>query len=87
VPARAVRNARPGIRADRASLSRVSSVSAPAALIFGADARTCGRAAASAAAQPLLTRLVASAVRANPPISAAAPARCARSASTSRACG
>ena len=82
-----MRSARLGIRADRAASSRASSASAPAARTCGAQLRTVGRSAVMAAAQPVPISLAASAVRANPPISAPAPARCARSARTSRAWG
>ena len=75
------------MRAERAAWSRASSRSCPAGVIAGAKRRTVARSAPSGWAQPPLTSWVASAVRANPPISAAAPARCARSASTSLACG
>src|SRR5664280_1298760 len=78
------------LRADpaaRAAGSALRSASSPATATRGATARTTSRDAASALAQPDANRACPSAVRANPPTSAAAALRCARSTSTSRTCG
>ena len=83
----AVRSARVGSRAVVAASSAASSLSSAAGLTRGAVARSVWRSGPSSWAQPAWTSCVSSVVRANPPIRAAAPARWARSASTSRAFG
>ena len=82
-----MRSARLGSRAVIAAASLASSASSGAALTRGAACRSASALPASGRAQPPATSWVSSAVRAKPPISAAAPVRWARRASTSRAFG
>ena len=82
-----MRSARLGSRAVIAAASLASSASSGAALTLGAACRSASALPASGRAQPPATSWVSSAVRAKPPISAAAPVRWARRASTSRAFG
>ena len=70
-----------------AAASRASSASSGAARTRGATSRSTSGRPVSGLAHPAATSWVSSAVRAKPPIRAAAPDRWARRASTSRAFG
>ena len=70
-----------------AAASRASSASSGAARTRGAAWRSASGLPVSGLAHPEATSWVSSAVRAKPPIRAAAPERCARRAKTSRAFG